>query len=82
MQYKVGLRADNQKLLRERNKLRRLLQEREEDVSLMRSQLNKSRLARDSNVQAEAAAERGHRGDGGGGLEDQGTGRLSGKVMV
>jgi hypothetical protein len=41
----VGLREDNQKLLSEREKLRRLLQEREEDVKLMRSQLNREKVA-------------------------------------
>ena len=43
----VGLRADNQSLLHERTRLQQLLEERDEDVRLMRSQLKKSKLLTD-----------------------------------
>ena len=48
----VGLRADNKKLLNELTRLRQLLQERDEDVRLLRSQLKKNKLHAD--YQAEA----------------------------
>ena len=43
----VGLRADNKKLLNELTRLRQLLQERDEDVRLLRSQLKKNKLHAD-----------------------------------